>query len=86
MERPGAEGDNLRRILLMIVAMTAFAIEDAMIKLASADMPAGQIRLAIGGGGGGAVFGRDGGMAALDRRGGGLSGRSSDPAARRGRV
>jgi drug/metabolite transporter (DMT)-like permease len=35
----------------MIAAMAAFAIEDALIKLASADMPAGQILLAIGGSG-----------------------------------
>jgi drug/metabolite transporter (DMT)-like permease len=41
--------DNLFRILLMIAAMAAFAIEDALIKLASADMPAGQILLSIGG-------------------------------------
>jgi drug/metabolite transporter (DMT)-like permease len=46
-----AQDDNLSRILLMIAAMAAFAIEDALIKLASADMPAGQILLAIGGSG-----------------------------------
>lgn len=39
---------NLRGILLLTLSMAAFAIEDAMIKLASGGLPAGQILLMIG--------------------------------------
>jgi drug/metabolite transporter (DMT)-like permease len=40
--------DNRRGILLMIGAMAAFAVEDTLIKLASASLPAGQIIAMIG--------------------------------------
>lgn len=46
---------NLRGILLMTGAMAAFAVEDALIKLASAMLPTGQM-LAILGFGGALVF------------------------------
>lgn len=46
---------NVRGILLMCAAMAAFAVEDALIKLASASVPAGQILASIGLGGA-AVF------------------------------
>jgi len=39
---------NMRGILLLTLSMAAFAIEDALIKLASASLPAGQILLMIG--------------------------------------
>lgn len=39
---------NLRGILLLTLAMAAFAIEDALIKLASGGLPAGQILLMLG--------------------------------------
>ena len=42
---------NLRGILLMCAAMAAFACEDALIKLASASVPIGQILALIGVGG-----------------------------------
>lgn len=42
---------NQRGILLMVVAMAAFAVEDALIKLAAASVPTGQILLMIGLGG-----------------------------------
>ncbi len=38
---------NLRGILLMVGAMAAFAVEDALIKAASATVPAGQVILII---------------------------------------
>ncbi|MGQ0566053.1 MAG: DMT family transporter [Gemmobacter sp.] len=38
---------NLRGILLMVAAMAGFAVEDALIKAASAAVPAGQIILII---------------------------------------
>lgn len=47
--------DNLRGIILMVVAMAAFAIEDAFIKVAARDLPTGQILIVIGLAGG-AVF------------------------------
>ncbi|SIS93890.1 Permease of the drug/metabolite transporter (DMT) superfamily [Roseivivax lentus] len=47
--------DNLRGITLMVVAMAAFAVEDAFIKLAARDLPTGQILIVIGLAGG-AVF------------------------------
>lgn len=40
--------ENLRGILLMIVAMGLFAVEDSLIKLASADLPTGQILFMLG--------------------------------------
>lgn len=43
--------DNRRGILLMTLAMAAFAVEDAIIKAASADLAPGQIILTIGLGG-----------------------------------
>lgn len=39
---------NMRGILLLTLSMAAFAAEDALIKLASDDLPAGQILLMIG--------------------------------------
>lgn len=42
---------TLRGILLMTLAMAAFAVEDALIKLASAALPVGQILLMLGLGG-----------------------------------
>lgn len=42
---------TLRGILLMTLAMAAFAVEDALIKLASASLPVGQILLMLGAGG-----------------------------------
>ena len=42
------ENPNLRGILLMIAAMTGFAIEDMFIKWAAADLPTGQILLMLG--------------------------------------
>ncbi len=39
---------NMRGILLLTLSMAAFAAEDALIKLASGDLPAGQILLMIG--------------------------------------
>ncbi len=42
---------NLRGILLMVAAMAAFAVEDALIKLATSAVPPGQILLMIGIGG-----------------------------------
>ena len=43
--------DNRRGILLMTLAMAAFAVEDALIKAASASLPTGLIVLPIGLGG-----------------------------------
>jgi len=43
--------DNLRAILLMIVAMAGFAIEDMCIKFASPPVPQGQVLLMLGLGG-----------------------------------
>ena len=40
--------DNRRGILLMILAMAAFAAEDAVIKAASSELPVGQIILTVG--------------------------------------
>ncbi len=39
---------NMRAILLLTLSMAAFAAEDALIKLASGNLPAGQILLMIG--------------------------------------
>ena len=39
---------TLRGICLMVAAMAAFAIEDTLIKLAAADMPAGQVMALLG--------------------------------------
>ncbi len=39
---------NMRGIVLLTLSMAAFAAEDALIKLASGDLPAGQIMLMIG--------------------------------------
>ncbi|MHA6325919.1 DMT family transporter [Roseivivax sp. CAU 1753] len=47
--------DNLRGIALMVLAMAAFAIEDAFIKVVARDLPTGQILIVIGASGG-AVF------------------------------
>ncbi|MGI1663257.1 DMT family transporter [Palleronia sp. KMU-117] len=55
--------NNLRGILLMIVAMAGFTLEDAFVKMAAATLPVGQILLIIGVGGT-AIF------AALARAGG----------------
>ena len=43
--------ENLRAILLMILAMAAFAVEDMFIKLASPPVPQGQVLLMLGLGG-----------------------------------
>ena len=43
--------DNGRGILLMVLAMAAFAVEDALIKAVSAELPPGQIVVTIGLGG-----------------------------------
>lgn len=40
--------DNLRGIVLIVVAMAAFTIEDTFIKRLSVDMPVGQILIGIG--------------------------------------
>ncbi|MCE0506501.1 DMT family transporter [Roseivivax sp. GX 12232] len=40
--------DNLRGALLMILAMAAFAVEDAFIKTAARELPTGQILIVIG--------------------------------------
>jgi drug/metabolite transporter (DMT)-like permease len=40
--------DNLRGIVLIVVAMAAFTIEDMFIKRLSVDMPVGQILIGIG--------------------------------------
>jgi drug/metabolite transporter (DMT)-like permease len=40
--------DTLRAILLMVVAMAAFAVEDMFIKLASPPVPQGQVLLMMG--------------------------------------
>ncbi len=42
---------NMRGIMLLTLSMAAFAVEDALIKLASDDLVAGQILLMIGGAG-----------------------------------
>lgn len=44
--------ENLRGILFMTLAMFAFALEDVFIKAAARDLPAGQIIIVIGLGGG----------------------------------
>ncbi|SFE22918.1 DMT family transporter [Roseivivax sediminis] len=46
--------DNLRGISLMVLAMAAFAVEDAFIKAAAHAVPTGQILVTIGAVGGGA--------------------------------
>ncbi|WP_438957148.1 DMT family transporter [Cognatiyoonia sp.] len=43
--------ENLRGALLMTVSMSAFAVEDAFIKMISATLPTGQIIMVIGAGG-----------------------------------
>jgi len=43
--------DNLRGIILMVAAMAGFAIEDMFVKWAAADLPTGQILLALAAGG-----------------------------------
>lgn len=43
--------DNFRASLLMILTMAGFAVEDLFIKMASAEVPMGQILLISGGGG-----------------------------------
>ncbi len=43
--------DNMRGIVLMVLAMAAFAVEDMFIKRLSADLPTGQILILIGAGG-----------------------------------
>lgn len=43
-----ADNANLRGILLMVLAMGGFAIEDMFIKWAAADLPTGQILLMLG--------------------------------------
>jgi drug/metabolite transporter (DMT)-like permease len=61
---------NLRGILLMVAAMGAFAVEDTFIKLASDELPVGQILLLLGLSGI-AIFGtlaRRQGLAVIDRR------------------
>ncbi|MBL8562267.1 MAG: DMT family transporter [Gemmobacter sp.] len=42
------ENPNLRGILLMVAAMSGFAIEDMFVKWAAADLPTGQILLMLG--------------------------------------
>ncbi|WP_306132879.1 DMT family transporter [Roseivivax marinus] len=56
--------DNLRGIILMVLAMAGFAVEDAFIKASSATVPTGQILLFIGivGGGAFALAARRGGV------------------------
>jgi len=62
--------ENVRGIILMVASMAGFAIEDMLIKLASDDVPVGQILMMLGIGGtaifwialrlrGEAFFGRD---------------------------
>lgn len=46
MSKP--ENPNLRGILLMVVAMCGFAIEDMFVKWAASDLPTGQILLMLG--------------------------------------
>lgn len=55
--------DNFKGIVLMVVAMAAFALEDAFFKRAARELPIGQVLLLIGLGGA-AIF------AAVPRRGG----------------
>jgi len=43
--------DNLRGIVLMVASMAGFAIEDMFVKWAAADLPTGQILLALAAGG-----------------------------------
>jgi len=43
--------DNLRGAAWMVAAMTGFAVEDMLIKLAAADMPVGQVIVTFGLGG-----------------------------------
>jgi drug/metabolite transporter (DMT)-like permease len=43
--------NNLRGILLMVVAMAGFTLEDTFVKLAAATLPVGQILLMLGVGG-----------------------------------
>jgi len=61
---------NIRGILLLTLSMAAFAAEDALIKLASSDLPAGQILLMIGVVGAPvfAIWGRLQGYAILSRQ------------------
>lgn len=40
--------ENRRGIALMVLAMAMFAIEDTLIKLASADLPSGQVMMVLG--------------------------------------
>lgn len=51
MDTDQAHRDNARGIALMVTAMAAFAVEDALIKLASAAIPLGPIITAFGCGG-----------------------------------
>ena len=44
--------DNLRGAFLMMLAMAGFAVEDALIKILSAQMPMGQVLIYLGAGGG----------------------------------
>jgi len=61
---------NMRGILLLTLSMAAFAAEDALIKLASGDLPSGQILLMIGVAGGAvfAIWGRLQGHRILSRQ------------------
>ena len=40
--------ENLRGIVMMVVSMAGFAVEDMFVKLAAADMPTGQILMSLG--------------------------------------
>ncbi|NCO22243.1 MAG: DMT family transporter [Rhodobacterales bacterium] len=51
MEIPAAPAAPLRAILLMVAAMAGFAVADMFIKLATEDLPPGQILLTLGLGG-----------------------------------
>lgn len=59
--------DNFRGIILMVLAMAGFAIEDAFIKAAAPSVPTGQILMTIGviGGGAFAIFVRARGIRLL---------------------
>ena len=41
--------ENIRGIVMMVVSMAGFAMEDMFVKLAAAHMPTGQILLFLGG-------------------------------------
>jgi drug/metabolite transporter (DMT)-like permease len=47
MTSQDGRGQNLRGILMMLLAMAGFAVEDAMIKAASVTVPIGQVSLFI---------------------------------------